>query len=283
MLIELSGFCLQIRDAEGHRSPFEEVDVLHSPSLLSPATLGSPPVLPVAPSLHTLADNTFRPKRIYAEAFEHGEYPYELLETRSSQSTEKNPEQECIINNESETEALGAEWIADIPSEPEGLGPEWIAESESDSGGLGPEWIAESESEPEGFGPEGISESESEAGNVDGEKMSVSHIRNLLHRNRMFVEYPDAESRGQTLVMKAKSIIDARRVSKMTDETADSIIETLQFYSTKNGKTFLINVWQLLVNETRFCKKLPSGEDEVLSLAEEDEAVERSWRKDDKL
>ncbi|KAL9030501.1 MAG: hypothetical protein Q9196_001388 [Gyalolechia fulgens] len=57
--------------------------------------------------------------------------------------------------------------------------------------------------------------------------------------------------------------------------------------SLKNEKTLLVNLWQLLVKETRFCKKkLSSGEQECLSPAEEKEAaawIRKSWRKDDKL
>ncbi|KAI4265210.1 MAG: hypothetical protein L6R38_009585 [Xanthoria sp. 2 TBL-2021] len=146
--------------------------------------------------------------------------------------------------------------------------------------GLGHKWIAESESEPENY-------SEEESENINEDNMSVSEVRNMLMRNRMYVNDPEARKRGQILVKKAMEVIDERRISTMTGKEADKIRETLEFFSTKNEKTLLINLWGVLLKETRFSKKkLPSGEEAILSPEEEVEAglwIEKAWRADDKL
>ncbi|KAI4123843.1 MAG: hypothetical protein LQ341_007141, partial [Variospora aurantia] len=150
------------------------------------------------------------------------------------------------------------------------------------------------ESEPESktsanqvLGPEWIAGSEDQAESINEENMSVSDVRNLLERNHMYVDDQGAATRGRSLVQKATAIIDERRLSKMTGEEADDILDTIRFHSTKNEKTLLINLWQLLVKKTRFCKrKLASGEEEILSPEEETEAalwIQKTWRADDKL
>ncbi|KAL9593745.1 MAG: hypothetical protein Q9219_007404 [cf. Caloplaca sp. 3 TL-2023] len=117
--------------------------------------------------------------------------------------------------------------------------------------------------------------------------MLVNEVRSMLARNRMFINDQGAVERGKALIKKATEIIDDRRNSKMTDETASNIFETIQAYSTKNEKTLLVNLWQLLINDTRFCKKkLASGDEECLSPAEEVEVAEwikKAWFKDDQL
>ncbi|KAI4181542.1 MAG: hypothetical protein LQ348_005004 [Seirophora lacunosa] len=137
------------------------------------------------------------------------------------------------------------------------------------------------------LGPEWVIGHEDEAVISDEGIMSVSDVRNLVEQNHMYVDDPGARARGYSLVQKAKAILDERRLSKMTGEEADDVLDTIQFYSTKNEKTLLVNVWQLLVKKTRFCKKkLASGEEEILSPEEEIGAsrwIERTWRAEDKL
>ncbi|KAL8899313.1 MAG: hypothetical protein Q9207_006261 [Kuettlingeria erythrocarpa] len=244
---------------ESARSVFTHKTALHShgsqdssthplPSIVRPGS-----VLPGSPSLHPTPQVTLDLGNATDQAYVSEEYSKEVSEPESEKKSSELAEQ--------------------------GFPRGWIAESENEGDDLGSEWIAESESESTGL--------EDETGNTNEDKMSVSEVRDMLRRNRMYVEDPEAAVRGQMLVKKAKEIIDERRASKMTGEEVDRIVESLQFYSTKNEKTLLINLWQLLVKKTRFCKmKLPSGEEEILSPEEELEAakwIEKAWRVDDKL
>ena len=104
--------------------------------------------------------------------------------------------------------------------------------------------------------------------------MSVSDCRKMLQQHRMFIEDPEADQRGAALFKKARNILTNQRRSLMTNKAAARIIETLRFYSVKNEKTLLINLWQLLVNDFSLCKKKQSsGEEEILSPEEEANAA----------
>ncbi|KAI4119013.1 MAG: hypothetical protein LQ345_001018 [Seirophora villosa] len=117
--------------------------------------------------------------------------------------------------------------------------------------------------------------------------MSVSAVRDLLERNGLFINDAEAAVRGAALIDKAKEIMDQRRHSSMEDDEAMDIKETMEYYSTINEKTMLVNLWQLLVNKTRFVKKVrEDGSQEQLTAEEEEAAaewIERAWRKDDHL
>ncbi|KAL8754651.1 MAG: hypothetical protein Q9184_005041 [Pyrenodesmia sp. 2 TL-2023] len=171
----------------------------------------------------------------------------------------------------------------------EKIGPDWIVGTESESEEkFGPDWIAASDSEREPqIGWDWLEDTDNEPLTGKAARMSVNQIRLILNRNRLFVKDPDAEIRGQTLIDKAKDIIDQRRGSSMEDETAQEIKESMAFHSTKNEKTMLINLWQLLVNKTRFVKKRgDDGDEPVLTAAEENEAavwIQRAWLKEDNL
>lgn len=155
----------------------------------------------------------------------------------------------------------------------EKIGSDWIASTKSDSEGkIGSDWDTDTEGQP--F-----------TGNE--EKMSVSAIRDLLERNGLLINDPDAVVRGEALIAKANNIMGQRRHSKMEDGEAEDIKETMEYYSTVNEKTMLVNLWQLLVNKTRFIKKVrDNGTQEMLTPEEEEAAarwIERAWRKDDHL
>lgn len=186
------------------------------------------------------------------------------------------PERASPLVSDSGDESWKAEWIRS-PSPPlqsrDTIGSEWLAGSAGDvRHRIGPKWLAGDESN---------------SGAVDNSAISVSEVRSFLRSNRLFVKDDAAAERGATLVAKAIGIIDEKRHSSMSSESANSILKTLKFYSTKNEKTLLINLWQLLINETRFRKKiLDSGEQEALTPAEKVEAadwIKKAWVADDSL
>ncbi|KAI4269410.1 MAG: hypothetical protein LQ337_007303 [Flavoplaca oasis] len=190
----------------------------------------------------------------------------------------------CTRSSESTTHGLGPDWIADSERESKNPLSEWIAHDESDPEDPLSEWIVTRESESEDHSsPKRTIDCEIQSEEIHETKMTVDAVRHLLSRNRMFVEDSEADERGQALIKKAKGIMDDRRHSSMDSATATNIVDTVKFYGTKNEKTLLVNLWKLLVDETRFFFK---GENHVLSPAEAEDAalwIRKAWTKDDNL
>lgn len=148
--------------------------------------------------------------------------------------------------------------------------------------------VASTESDSEGeIGSDRDTDSEGQSLPNEEEKMSVSAICDLLERNGLLINDPDAAKRGAALIKKAEGIMDQKRQSTMEDVEAEKIKGTMALYSTVNEKTMLVNLWQILVNETRHVKKIrDDGTQETLTAEEEEAAVrwiERAWQKDDYL
>ncbi|KAL8726006.1 MAG: hypothetical protein Q9166_006991 [cf. Caloplaca sp. 2 TL-2023] len=206
--------------------------------------------------------------------------PRNLLRSDTSSPLPFSPEKHLEEDSEAETppsklkQKTGSDWLTGTERDSErDIGLEWLVGTESGSErDIGSEWLVGTESDSSA---------------VEEPKMTVGQIRDLLARNRLYVKDPDATRRGKTVVTKATDIMDERRNSHMSSTTANDIVETMEIYSTQNEKTMLVNLWQLLVNKTRFSKKIKAnGEQEVLTLAEEEEAavwIEKAWLKDDYL
>ncbi|CAO1606511.1 hypothetical protein XANCAGTX0491_010011 [Xanthoria calcicola] len=216
----------------------------------------------------------------FSESITHGPGPDWVADSKSEP---KNPLSEWIADSESEPKNPLSEWIADSESEPENPLSEWIADCESEPENPLSEWIVTGKGESKDhLAPERTIDCQIQWEELREPKMTVSAVRHLLEQNRMYVESPEAAQRGRELIKKATAIMDERRDSSMDIGRAIKIIETVHFYATKNEKTLLINVWSLLLNETRFFKT----EDEALSHAEEQAAIrwiQRAWTKDDNL
>ncbi|KAL8833945.1 MAG: hypothetical protein Q9176_007742 [Flavoplaca citrina] len=169
------------------------------------------------------------------------------------------------------------------------LGSNWFAGTGSDlERKIGSDWVASTESDSEGKIHSDLG-TDTEGQPLTGreDKMSVSAIRNLLERNGLLINDPDAAVRGAAVIKKAKDIIDQKRHSRMEDDEAEDVKETMEYYSTVNEMTMLVNLWQLLVNKTRFVKKVRDDGTQEMLTAEEEEAdarwIEKAWRKDSHL
>ncbi|KAL8910880.1 MAG: hypothetical protein Q9171_003879 [Xanthocarpia ochracea] len=188
------------------------------------------------------------------------EQPQDTIESESqSSSAEQNIGSNCFVETESDLE--------------EKIGSDSVTNTESDSEGrIHLDWDTDTEGQP-------LTSKE--------EKMSVNAIRDLLERNGLLINDPDAAVRGAAVIKKAKDIMDQKRHSRMEDEEAEDVKETMEYYSTVNEKTMLVNLWQLLVNKTRFVKKVRDDGTQVMLTAEEEEAaarwIEKAWRKDSHL
>ncbi|KAL8985764.1 MAG: hypothetical protein Q9205_000619 [Flavoplaca limonia] len=190
----------------------------------------------------------------------------------------------CTRSSESTTHGLGPDWVADSELQPEDPLSGWIAHYESDPEDPLSEWIITPESKFEDhLPPERTIDCKIQPEEIHETKMTVDAVRHLLSRNRMFVEDSEADERGKALIEKATGIMDDRRHSSIDSKTANKIVQTVKFFGTKNEKTLLVNLWQLLVNETR---SFFQGEERVLSSAEAEEAslwIQKAWREDDNL
>ena len=169
------------------------------------------------------------------------------------------------------------------------IGSNWFTGTKSDlEGKIGSDWVASTESDSEGK-IHSDSDTDTEGQPLTGreDNMSVSAIRNLLERNGLLINDPDAAVRGAAVIKKAKDIIDQKRHSIMEDDEAEDVKETMEYYSTVNEKTMLVNLWQLLVNKSRFVKKVRDDGTQEMLTAEEEEAatrwIEKAWRKDSHL
>ena len=165
----------------------------------------------------------------------------------------------------------------------------WLAETERDleeNSGSGRVASTDSDSK-ENIGSDLNTDTECQPLTNKEAKMSVSAVRALLDRNNLHIEDAAAKERARALIKKANEIMDQRRHSSMEDSEAEAIKETMEFYSTINEKTMIVNLWQLLMNKTRFVKRVrDDGSQENLTAEEEAAAanwIETAWRQDSHL
>lgn len=112
------------------------------------------------------------------------------------------------------------------------------------------------------------------------ESASVAGVRNVLERNRLYINDRDAETRGQALVDEAKGVLKGFRRSRLDHERAVEARKTVLEYATRDELTFLVNLWAILLDETRQVRKESDG---PMTAAEEQDAINwivRAWKMD---
>ncbi|KAL9034439.1 MAG: hypothetical protein Q9180_005408 [Flavoplaca navasiana] len=243
----------------------------HLPIPPSPSTLVHHSSIPSSPSI--LVPALGAPKSAYCPLTSQNLGQHQS-QTSSHSSSAQQQHQDTPESASQSEQNIGSYWFAGTESDlEEKIGSDWVAGTESDlEGKIQSDWDTDTEGQPL-------------TGKED--KMSVSAIRNLLERNGLLINDPDAAARGAAVIKKAKDIIDQKRHSRMEDDEAEDVKETMEYYSTVNEKTMLVNLWQLLVNKTRFVKKVRDDGTQEMLTAEEEEAaarwIEKAWRKDSHL
>lgn len=109
---------------------------------------------------------------------------------------------------------------------------------------------------------------------------SVGAVRRVLEQNRLFINDRDAENRGQKLIDEAKTILKGFRRSVMSREHAAEAKKTIGEYATRDELTFLVNLWAILLNETRQLREESAS---LMTGAEEQDAInwiKRAWKED---
>lgn len=115
------------------------------------------------------------------------------------------------------------------------------------------------------------------SGNKSFSNQSVGQVRDLLERNNIYIQKPDANERGAQLIKKARNIVQATRKSILEIKTAEELQQLALLHESDNELTFLVNVWGVLLNKERWAKKT---DHDSITDDEAIEWVEQAWTKD---
>jgi len=115
------------------------------------------------------------------------------------------------------------------------------------------------------------------SGNKSSSNQSVGQVRDLLERNNIYIQKPDATGRGAQLIRKARNIVEAPRKSILEIKTAEELQRLALLHESDNELTFLVNVWGILLNKERWARKTDHD-----SITDEEaiEWIEQAWEKD---
>ena len=106
---------------------------------------------------------------------------------------------------------------------------------------------------------------------------SVGQVRSMLRRQNIYIDDDDAAERGKNIIKRAKKIVTGERKSVLSEDTAKELWSLSRRHSMDTGMTFLVNVWGVLLNQTRWARVT----DETIEADEAKEWIEnRAWKKD---
>lgn len=77
-------------------------------------------------------------------------------------------------------------------------------------------------------------------------------VRDNLRQKGFFINDPDAEEIGASLIAKATCILDSKRGSVWSDEKRSKARKSIKKYSGENEETFLFNLMGHLLGKTCF-------------------------------
>jgi len=116
---------------------------------------------------------------------------------------------------------------------------------------------------------------ESKTTTTASDNLNVAQTRYILGQNHIYIEDDEAEQRGAGLIKKAREIIKGGRKSDMNIEVTDELRRVSRKHKSDNELTWLVNVWAILLNNTRWAKA-----DDGINDGEAIEWIEQAWEKD---
>ena len=107
------------------------------------------------------------------------------------------------------------------------------------------------------------------------ETVNVASGQLLLRQNNVHIKDPEAEIRGDQLIKHAKQIVKGARYSIMPPETAEELLRISRKHESSNELTWLVNVWGILLNKSRWVEA-DDGMDQEAAV----DWIEKAWEKD---
>jgi hypothetical protein len=123
--------------------------------------------------------------------------------------------------------------------------------------------------------PQKAGSAESKTTTIASDNSNVAQTRYILSQNHIYIEDEEAERRGAGLIKKAREIIKGGRKSDMDIEVAEDLRRVSRKHKSDNELTWLVNVWAILLNDTRWAKA-----DDGMNDEEAIEWIEQAWEKD---
>lgn len=143
----------------------------------------------------------------------------------------------------------------------------------------GVELLAKSEVASQGSDSQDSESQHSESQGSDSES-SISptpqQVRDLLHRNCLFIDDKKAEEKGTSIIAHATGILDNKRASDWPKEKCLEVRHHIKNYRKENERTFVFQFTIHFLSDTRM---IPKDADET-ELQRERDYIEVSWQKD---
>ncbi|KAL8998381.1 MAG: hypothetical protein Q9188_006119 [Gyalolechia gomerana] len=98
-----------------------------------------------------------------------------------------------------------------------------------------------------------------------------------LNRNYIFDNHARGQALGEGIIKEAAAIVDGYRKSAMTEDEQQDVKTTINLNKVKGETTFLIELWQVLLNKDRLKRPDQTDEEWILSAWVKD-GLARAWQ-----